>query len=69
MDLTTRCFHCGKRMVAVMSMSGRTELHCVRCDDVEQISLVPAMITKGFQNKGFEAAPLVPAQRPEPSAA
>lgn len=48
MDNTTRCFHCGERMVAVMSMSGRTDLHCVGCDDASDVSLVPGIITEDF---------------------
>ena len=33
MDLITRCPKCGKRMVAVVTISGRTELQCISCDD------------------------------------
>jgi tRNA(Ile2) C34 agmatinyltransferase TiaS len=33
MDQTTRCPKCGKRMVAVVTVSGRTDLQCISCDD------------------------------------
>ena len=33
MDLTTRCLKCGKRMVPVVAISGRTDLQCISCDD------------------------------------
>lgn len=33
MDRTTRCPKCGKRMVPVVTISGRTELQCISCDD------------------------------------
>lgn len=33
MDSTTRCLHCGKRLVPVASVSGRTELECIWCHD------------------------------------
>jgi tRNA(Ile2) C34 agmatinyltransferase TiaS len=33
MDRTTRCPQCGKRMVAVVTLSGRTDLQCISCDD------------------------------------
>jgi hypothetical protein len=33
MDRTTRCPKCGKRMVPVVTISGRTDLQCVSCDD------------------------------------
>jgi hypothetical protein len=33
MDLTTRCPKCGKRMVPVVTISGRTDLQCISCDD------------------------------------
>jgi hypothetical protein len=33
MDQTTQCPKCGKRMVPVVTISGRTELQCVSCDD------------------------------------
>jgi hypothetical protein len=32
MDLT-RCPKCGKRMVPVVTFSGRTNLQCISCDD------------------------------------
>ena len=32
MDLT-RCPKCGKRMVPVVTFSGRTDLQCISCDD------------------------------------
>ncbi len=33
MDTTTRCPKCGKRLVAVIAVSGRTDLQCISCDD------------------------------------
>jgi hypothetical protein len=33
MDRTTRCPKCGKRMVLVVTLSGRTDLQCISCDD------------------------------------
>ena len=33
MDRTTRFQKCGKRMVPVVTISGRTDLQCISCDD------------------------------------
>jgi hypothetical protein len=33
MDPITRCPKCGKRMVPVVTLSGRTDLQCIGCDD------------------------------------
>ena len=33
MDRTTRCPKCEKRMVPVVTISGRTDLQCISCDD------------------------------------
>jgi hypothetical protein len=33
MDRITRCPKCGKSMVPVVTISGRTELQCISCDD------------------------------------
>jgi hypothetical protein len=33
MDRTTRCPKCGKRMVPVVTISGRIDLQCISCDD------------------------------------
>jgi hypothetical protein len=33
MDRTTRCAKCGKRMVPIVTISGRTDLQCIICDD------------------------------------
>jgi hypothetical protein len=33
MDRTTSCPKCGKRMVPVVTISGRTDLQCISCDD------------------------------------
>jgi hypothetical protein len=33
MDQTTRCKECGKRLVPVVTISGRTDLQCLSCDD------------------------------------
>jgi tRNA(Ile2) C34 agmatinyltransferase TiaS len=32
MDRTTRCPKCGKRMIPVVTISGRTDLQCKSCD-------------------------------------
>jgi hypothetical protein len=33
MDNTTRCLHCGKRLIPIRGYGGRTELTCIRCYD------------------------------------
>jgi tRNA(Ile2) C34 agmatinyltransferase TiaS len=33
MDQTSRCPKCGKRMIPVVIISGRTDLQCISCDD------------------------------------
>jgi hypothetical protein len=33
MDRTPRCAKCGKRLVPVVTISGRTDLQCISCDD------------------------------------
>jgi hypothetical protein len=33
MDRTTRCPNCEKRMIPVVTISGRTVLQCISCDD------------------------------------
>jgi len=33
MNQITRCPKCGKRMVPVVTLSGRTDLQCISCDD------------------------------------
>ena len=33
MGQTTRCPICGKRMVPVVTLCGRTDLQCISCDD------------------------------------
>lgn len=33
MDQITRCPKCGKRMVPVITIAGRTDLQCISCDD------------------------------------
>jgi tRNA(Ile2) C34 agmatinyltransferase TiaS len=33
MDRPTRCAKCGKRTVAVITISGRTDFQCISCDD------------------------------------
>ena len=42
MDRVTRCLHCGKRMVAAPSFSGRTELQCVFCDNLDPLKIEAA---------------------------
>jgi hypothetical protein len=33
MNQIMRCPKCGKRMMPVITISGRTDLQCIRCDD------------------------------------
>jgi hypothetical protein len=33
MDRITHCPKCGKQMVPVVTLSGRTDLQCISCDD------------------------------------
>jgi len=33
MDRIKRCPKCGKQMVPVVTISGRTDLQCISCDD------------------------------------
>ena len=33
MDRTMRCPKCGKGMLPVVALSGRTDLQCISCDD------------------------------------
>jgi hypothetical protein len=33
MDEITHCSKCGKRRVPVVTLSGRTDLQCISCDD------------------------------------
>jgi hypothetical protein len=33
MDRITHCSKCGKRRVPVITLSGRTDLQCISCDD------------------------------------
>jgi hypothetical protein len=33
MDRITRCKKCGKQMLPVIAISGRTDLQCISCDD------------------------------------
>jgi transcription elongation factor Elf1 len=33
MDRITQCPRCGKRRVPVVTLSGRTDLQCISCDD------------------------------------
>jgi hypothetical protein len=33
MDQITRCPKCGKRVIPVVTISGRTDLQCISCDD------------------------------------
>lgn len=41
MDPVTRCLHCGRRLVPVLSANGRTELKCVWCDKVDPMKTEP----------------------------
>ena len=42
MDRVTRCLHCGKRMVPVPSLTGRTELICITCEKAGRIETAEA---------------------------
>jgi hypothetical protein len=33
MDRTTCCNKCGKRMLPVVTLTGRTDLQCISCED------------------------------------
>jgi hypothetical protein len=35
MDPVTRCLHCSRRLVPVLTADGRTELKCLWCDQVD----------------------------------
>jgi hypothetical protein len=35
MNPVTRCLHCGRRLVPVLSANGRTELKCLWCDKLD----------------------------------
>lgn len=37
MDRTTRCLKCGKRTVPVSTAIGRTDLRCIRCDEIDPL--------------------------------
>ena len=39
MDRVTRCLQCGKRMVPVRSLTGRTELICMYCDKLDPLEM------------------------------
>jgi hypothetical protein len=39
MDGVTRCLHCGKRMVPIPGLSGRTELRCLFCDKLDPMEM------------------------------
>jgi phage FluMu protein Com len=36
MDRTTRCLHCGRRLLPA-TVNGRTELQCVWCDEIDPL--------------------------------
>jgi hypothetical protein len=42
MDRVTRCLHCGKRMVPMPHLSGRTELKCLFCDKLDPLEVTTA---------------------------
>jgi hypothetical protein len=42
MDTVSRCLHCGRRMVPVSSLSGRTELKCLFCDKLDPLEMMEA---------------------------
>jgi phage FluMu protein Com len=37
---TTRCPKCNKRLMAMTDRTGRTELRCLKCDEVDPIKTV-----------------------------
>ena len=46
MDRITRCPRCGKQLVPVVMVSGRTDLQCISCDDpaarlAESLAIAP----------------------------
>jgi hypothetical protein len=63
MDRVTRCLHCGKRMVPMPHLSGRTELKCLFCDKLDPLEVTTA-------NKWAESPLAVPfpSQSPERTA-
>jgi hypothetical protein len=42
MDSVTRCLRCGKRMVPMPSLTGRTELKCIFCDKLDPMEMTAA---------------------------
>jgi len=42
MDRVTGCLHCGKRMVPMPHLSGRTELKCLFCDKLDPLEVTTA---------------------------
>lgn len=42
MDRVTRCLRCGKRMVPMPHLSGRTELKCMFCDKLDPLEVTTA---------------------------
>ena len=42
MDRVTRCLHCGKRMAPIPSSSGRTELKCLFCGELDPMETTAA---------------------------
>ena len=42
MDRVSRCPHCGKRLVPEPSGSGRTELKCLFCDQLDPLEVLEA---------------------------
>ena len=38
-DQVTRCLHCGKRLVPMLSFDGRTELKCMFCDKLDPMEM------------------------------
>jgi len=51
MDRVTRCLHCGRRMVPMPHLSGRTELKCLFCDKLDPLEVTTA-------NKWADDSPL-----------
>ena len=54
MDRITRCPKCGKRMASVVTISGRTDLQCIGCDDpaVKWAESSPTVPEKAIMDNG-----------------
>jgi phage FluMu protein Com len=57
MDRVTRCLHCGRRLVPVLSADGRTELKCAWCDNVDPMETETAKWADSPLAKLFTSRP------------